>query len=331
MAAIERLDPVGATDAELAAAYAVVLASWRQVADAGLTRGEADTISWIRTWPAGERRGYWVARRHGTVAGYAALCVPTVTGGGPVTARAVELVVAPEHRRHGLGRALLAAVRAEAVDLGASTLWAGVLEPAGAAFAEHFGARTGNRLRTAALRLPADLPAPAPPAGYRLRSWVGAAPEELIASYARATDAMLDSPHDDDLPDDEHWTPEYLRELEATVARRGQQNRVTVAVDGTGEVAGYTSMRVGPEHGTVARTEDTAVVAAHRGRGLARAVKLESLRRLVADRPDVTAVLTGNDVTNKPMLAVNSVLGFREVAIRTDVLLPLRQAPSDDR
>jgi RimJ/RimL family protein N-acetyltransferase len=63
------------------------------------------------------------------------------------------------------------------------------------------------------------------------------------------------------------------------------------------------------------------VVAAHRGRGLARHIKLESLRRLAADRPDVRAVITGNDITNTPMLAVNTALGFIEMGIQTDAFL----------
>jgi hypothetical protein len=177
-------------------------------------------------------------------------------------------------------------------------------------------------MRLNALRLPAELPVPAPPAGYRLRSWVARTPEELIASYARARNAINDAPHDA-AAGAEYWTPDRLRDLEAAVARRPQQTRVTVALDGAGEVAGYTELRVGPEPGTVARTEDTAVVAAHRGRGLSRPIKLESLRRLTADRPDVPAVVTGNDVTNAPMLAVNTALGFTEVAVRTDAFLPV--------
>lgn len=107
------------------------------------------------------------------------------------------------------------------------------------------------------------------------------------------------------------------REQETAVARRGVQLRVTAAVDGTGAVAGFSSLRVPAEPGSVGRTEDTAVVAAHRGQGLATSIKSEALRLLVADRPDVATVITTNDVTNTAMLAVNRRLGFVPVSIWT--------------
>lgn len=327
--AVVRLDPAVATDAELAQAYAVQVASRQVVGGADLMRTAAEMAAWMRHPPSFERRAYWVARHDVTVAGsgaalagFAALAVPTGDGSGPVTARLNELAVAPEYRGRGLGRALLAAVRAEAIAQGAGRLWGGFMTADGERFARAAGARTGNRTRHSALRLPAELPAPAELPGYRLLSWVAPAPDDLVASYARAREALNDAPHDDDTGT-EHWTADKIRDLEAAVARRGQQTRVTVALDGGGEVAGYSELRVGPERGTVARTEDTAVVAAHRGRGLARRIKLESLRRLAADRPDVTAVVTANDVTNAAMLAVNTALGFTEVAIQTDAFLPL--------
>jgi RimJ/RimL family protein N-acetyltransferase len=74
---------------------------------------------------------------------------------------------------------------------------------------------------------------------------------------------------------------------------------------------------------TTAFTDDTAVLAAHRGRGLAAWIKDACLRRLSTERPDVTAVVTENDVTNAPMLAVNAKLGFVETSIRTEAILDL--------
>jgi mycothiol synthase len=322
MTGVERLDPVAATDAALAETYAVQVACRREVGGADLMRTAGEMAAWMRHPPGFQRRAYWVARRAGAVAGFAALSVPVGDGAGPVTARLNELAVVPEHRGRGLGRALLAAVRDEALAWGAGRLWGVFMVADGERFARAAGARTGNRTRHAALRLPAELPEPAPLAGYRLESWVAPTPAGLVASYARAREALNDAPHDHDAGT-EHWTADKIRDLEAAVARRGQQTRVTVALDGAGEVVGYSELRVGPERGMVASTEDTAVVAAHRGRGLARRIKLESLRRLAADRPDVTAVVTDNDVTNAAMLAVNTALGFTEVAIQTDAFLPL--------
>jgi GNAT superfamily N-acetyltransferase len=172
------------------------------------------------------------------------------------------------------------------------------------------------------LRLPLTT-APVPAVdGYRTVSWTGAAPEELLVSYAEARDAINDAPHDEAI-DDERYTPERIRAMESVVEGRDTELRVTVAVDDTGRVAGHTDVRVARESGAAAFTDDTAVVAAHRRRGLAMWIKDTCLRKLTAERPDVGAVVTDNDVTNRPMLAVNDRLGFVATAIRTGAVLDL--------
>ena len=67
------------------------------------------------------------------------------------------------------------------------------------------------------------------------------------------------------------------------------------------------------------------VVAAHRGQGLARTVKAESLRRLRVDHPGVEVVTTSNAEENTVMLSLNRSLGFRLAAVET--LATLRLAP----
>lgn len=317
-AAIERLDPAGAADGDLAAVHAVHVACYRVWGGADLLRTSAELAAWVRYPAAFEWRGYWIARdASGDVAGFASAGISAHSS----TPHLHELLVAPDRRHRGLGRRLLAAVTAECVTRGGRTLHGAFIEPDGERFARAAGARTGNRLRLSVLQLPADLPAPRPVPGCRLQSWVGATPHDVLNSYARARNAINDAPNASEAGATQTWTSGRVRDLEAAVARRGHQSRVTVAVDGAGEVVGHTELRVGPEPGTVARIEDSAVVAAHRGRGLARHIKLESLRRLAADRPDVRAVITGNDITNTPMLAVNTALGFIEMGIQTDAFL----------
>ena len=78
-----------------------------------------------------------------------------------------------------------------------------------------------------------------------------------------------------------------------------------------------------PSSARAAGTDDTAVVAAHRRRGLGRWVKVESLLRLQEDRPDVTLVTTANAEENHAMLALNRALGFSPVAVYTNCALQL--------
>jgi len=164
-----------------------------------------------------------------------------------------------------------------------------------------------------------------PVAGYQVKSWIGPAPADLVESYAVARNAINDSPQanaDENYP----WTVEMVRGAEAMLARRGRELRVTVALDTRGEVAAFTELRLSPMPGTVASTEDTATVASHRGRGLATWVKLESLRRLRAERPSVELVTTTNAAENVAILALNHRLGFERAAVAITASLALANA-----
>lgn len=70
-------------------------------------------------------------------------------------------------------------------------------------------------------------------------------------------------------------------------------------------------------------TDDTTTVPAARGRGLALAVKIESLRRLRAERPDVERVGTKNAEQNEAILAINRKLGFVPVLTLTASVVTL--------
>ena len=79
-----------------------------------------------------------------------------------------------------------------------------------------------------------------------------------------------------------------------------------VLVDGT--PAGISMLRVDRATGR-AGNDITGTLRAYRGRGLATALKRETLRRAAA--VGVTFVVTANDATNAPMLRVNDRLGYQ--------------------
>ena len=193
---------------------------------------------------------------------------------------------------------------------------------AGAAFAAHVGAHDDQRDIRAVLDLrTALLPAPVVPAGWRLRSWVGAAPDELVESFAAARDAMNDAPAPAGV---EGWTTtvEEVRRIEQTAAARGREIRVTVALDDHDEIGAFTDLRATPGDAAAA-TDDTAVIASARGLGLARAVKVESLRRLRAERPEVETVSTMNAEHNAAMRHINTQIGFVPTSTLTTTVLTL--------
>jgi hypothetical protein len=132
---------------------------------------------------------------------------------------------------------------------------------------------------------------------------------------------MNDAPAPEGM-EDRPWTVERLRALEEACRRRGREMRATVAVAG-GEVVAFTELRVSAPPASQASTDDTCTVPVHRGRGLARAVKCESLRLLRLERPDVERVTTLNAESNVAMRTVNHDLGFVPVLTLTTTVLEL--------
>jgi mycothiol synthase len=168
-------------------------------------------------------------------------------------------------------------------------------------------------------------------AGFRLESWTGAAPEELLAEYARARTAITDAPNGESALEFEDWTPERVRTHEADLSARGVRNRVTVAVhedggEGGGEdggeggkVAALTELSVRPEQPSRAFQQDTAVVAGFRGHGLGLAVKGAMLRRLTAEQPGVEQIFTQTAHDNVHMIRINHALGFVTTAALSEL------------
>jgi len=68
----------------------------------------------------------------------------------------------------------------------------------------------------------------------------------------------------------------------------------------------------------------TGTAREHRGRGLAFAVKLATTNWAASN--GVTQIVTTNDETNAPMLAVNRRLGYRQIGRRVEYALGLRTA-----
>jgi len=97
---------------------------------------------------------------------------------------------------------------------------------------------------------------------------------------------------------------------------------VTVALDERDDVGAFTDLRVTPG-AAAAATDDTAVLRRARGSGLARAVKVESLRRLRLERPEVETVSTMNAEHNGAMRHINEQVGFVPSSTLTTTVVTL--------
>lgn len=238
------------------------------------------------------------------------------------TAAFAHLLVEPPHRRRGAGTALARALLERCRELDVRALHAHHSTVAGAAFARAFGAVEGQRVVRSLLRLrEVELPEPRVPDGWRLVTWLERVPDEHLAAYVRARAAM------DDAPDPEGMeyptaTAEAVRASEESLRQRRREMRLTVAMREDGEIGSFTELRVSPGS-TLGFTDDTGTAASYRRLGLARAVKLESLRRLRSERREVDVVCTSNAEENAAMLHINESVGFRRTVVETTSTLSL--------
>ncbi len=277
----------------------------------------------------------------GEAAGIAAVGYPQRDNRG--SARANHLVVHPDHRRSGVGRSLLDAVRVSARAAGCSVLLGEFRQESpsapssGRAFAEAVGAVSTARSLEQVLdlatvtatdvdRLRAQALAVAPAAArYDILRWADRVPDDLLEAWAALRGRMSTDVPPEDRPDEpEVWDGARVRDSERRYGASGRTQIVAAARHrGTGELVGYTFLSVARKGPETAYQEDTIVVAEHRGHRLGLLLKADALQRLRTASPATSRVLTWNAATNTPMLGVNAALGFRVRGEECEVRLEL--------
>ncbi|MDN3239356.1 GNAT family N-acetyltransferase [Glycomyces tritici] len=243
-----------------------------------------------------------------------------------------EMAVHPDHRRRGVGTALLERlletareeVRTEVVVLARIAVEGGPARiETGARFLEKRGFTAALAEIDRSLRLDTVDPAAetrlwdesiGAAADYELVSWTGRTPEQYLEGLSR-----IDSQIFTEIPLGEVDLRPRTIDTAYVIARddraeaQGDTVIRTVAVHRpTGEIAANTVIYI---HGDEAHARQaiTIVDPAHRGHRLGLLAKLANHRRLREHRPEVTTVWTGNADTNVHMAAINELLGFRPV------------------
>ena len=311
---ISPFDPSAASDTELAESYAVMCAVMTDDhPDQSLPplTEYVELISQPRTGLGPISR--WVAREDGRIVAAASVTLPEQENSHLTI---VRVIVPPERRRRGIGTALLKAVLPDPGADGRTVVMGNAVksDASGELWARSLGfVRTEAWVRQF-LTLPDVDPVlwDRPVAdGFRLERWIDAAPETLLAEYARGRTAILDAPHGDTAMEHENWTPERVREDEASLRDRGIEHRVVVAVhEAGGRVAAITEVDFWDSQPGQAAQGDTAVAAEFRGRGLGLAIKGAMLRWLTAERPTVTEIHTHTAQDNVHMIRINHALGY---------------------
>ena len=243
----------------------------------------------------------------------------------------LRLFVAEPARHKGMGRGLREAAVAQARSAGMERLQSTVVTgPPGEPFA-----RTSPYLRTL-LRLELQKQyldeetlrrcwglAATPKRGYRLTHWQGAAPEDLVVSFGQVMVHLLDAPGAEHQRGARAWDHAQVRAWERGITEDGSRLVVGAALDRTSDrvVAATVSTVTG---GPVASQHDTAVMPAHRRKGLASRVKATQALRVHDLFPHVEAMAVTITPENRAMLAVNHSLLYQRVSERLLVEEELR-------
>jgi GNAT superfamily N-acetyltransferase len=151
---------------------------------------------------------------------------------------------------------------------------------------------------------------------YRVLQWMIPTPAEHLDGYAWLKSRMsTDAPSADLETDEESWDAARLTAAEERIAEMRQTMQVTVAQHiGTGELAAFTEIGIGPDPSATTHQHDTLVLREHRGNRLGQLVKCAALLSWADAAPASRDVITYNAEENRPMLSINEAMGFAPIA-----------------
>ncbi|MFC6015325.1 GNAT family N-acetyltransferase [Plantactinospora solaniradicis] len=280
-------------------------------------------------WPGDEER-HALAYLDGVPVGHLAVTLPQVENRENAQ---VVLMVHPDHRRRGVGRALYEYAVRFLRERGRKRMIGetATMDPAAGRSApgDAFAAAMGAHPALADVRRRLDLTTLDEPEldrlltagqahaqGYSIVRWHGRTPDEYAADVA-----YLDSRLIEDAPiGDLTWEAakpdvDRLRAMEAALAARGLHwYNCGARHDATGRLVAWTALGLNGDCDWHAFQQITLVEPRHRGHRLGIIVKIENLRYARTHEPALRVIDTYNAAVNEYMISINEALGFRAVA-----------------
>ncbi|MFT0847000.1 GNAT family N-acetyltransferase [Actinomycetaceae bacterium L2_0104] len=154
--------------------------------------------------------------------------------------------------------------------------------------------------------------------GYRLVSWEGLTPSELLPGMAdiRRNYTMDEQQAAFEQSRTEYWTPESLAREDQYNVSGGAPSFTTAALDQKGEIAGFTSLISHVDSPNRLLQSGTVVRMGARGKGLGMALKAANILSVQRRHPMVRTVTVGIDPANIELVAVNERLGYERVGMQ---------------
>ncbi len=224
----------------------------------------------------------------------------------------MPLTVLAQHRRAGVGSALLEAVTSWAAEQGAQQIETRVEadDRESLEFALRRGFHEHSREDGLELTL-SDFEPPSldPPAGVEVVT-LAERPDMARGVYEVAAEALID------IPGSEDWLPPPFEQFVASHLR----GLVIFVALSDGEAIGYAKL-VGRPDGRTADHGITAVRRGWRNRGVAQALKRAQIAW--ATTHGIDRLTAANEERNAPMQHINSLLGFRSIPGRVRLRAPV--------
>ena len=234
----------------------------------------------------------------------------------------IALLVPPDHRRRGLGSALLAELSRWAADSGYEALLTFVElgDEESIGFAERRGFREVGRELKVALDLTGELLSIEPPPGVEIVTWAER-PDLVGGIYEAYREGSVD------IPGDEGSEPGLFEDwLAHDMSGASDSPEWTFVAVSRDEVVGYSKWALTTAQPHTALHDLTVVKRAWRGQGVAGALK--STQLAWAREHGYTRAVTNNEERNEPIRRLNRRFGYLPAGGRILMRGPLAPAPA---